>query len=74
MARHRAIISRHLMTSAPDQKSKIEERVSLAQKNVEDVRKLYEPLIASEAERAAYDAFMPAWQAYLAACANLLTI
>jgi methyl-accepting chemotaxis protein len=74
MARHRAIISRHLMTSAQDQKLQIEERVRLAAKNVEDVRKVYEPLIDSAAERTAYEAFVPAWQAYLAACAKMLAI
>jgi methyl-accepting chemotaxis protein len=74
MARHRAIISRHVMTSEPDQKNQIEERVRLAEKNVEDARKIYEPLIASAAERAAYDAFVPAWDTYLAACARMLTV
>jgi methyl-accepting chemotaxis protein len=74
MARHRAIISRHMMTSQPEQKTQIEGRVRNAAKNVEDTRKLYEPLIATADERAAYDAFVPAWQAYLAACASMLTI
>jgi methyl-accepting chemotaxis protein len=62
------------MTSDPDQKAQIETRVRLAEKNVEDTRKIYEPLIISAAEREAYDAFVPAWQAYLAACAKLLAI
>jgi methyl-accepting chemotaxis protein len=74
MARHRAIISRHVMTSQPDQKTKIEERIHLAEKNVEDLLKIYQPLITTTAERAAYDAFVPAWQAYLAACAKMLAI
>ncbi len=74
MARHRAIISRHLMTSVPDQKLQIEDRVHAAEKNVEDLRKVYEPLIESTAERTAYEAFVPAWQAYLAACAKMLVI
>jgi methyl-accepting chemotaxis protein len=74
MARHRAIISRHLMTSVQDQKLQIEDRVHAAEKNVEDVRKVYEPLIESAAERTAYEAFVPAWQAYLAACAKMLVI
>jgi methyl-accepting chemotaxis protein len=74
MARHRAIISRHMMTSQPEQKTQIEGRVLNAAKNVEDTRKLYEPLITSAEERSAYDAFVPAWQAYLAACARMLTI
>src|SRR5664279_262362 len=74
MARHRAIISRHMMTSQPEQKTQIEGRVSNAAKNVEDTRKVYEPLINSAEERAAYDAFVPAWQAYLAACARMLTV
>jgi methyl-accepting chemotaxis protein len=74
MARHRAIISRHMMTSDPDQKAQIEERVRLAGKNVEDARKVYEPLITSAAERAAYDAFVPAWQTYLAACTRMLAV
>jgi len=72
MARHRAIIGRYLMASAPDQKSQIGDGVYLAEKNVEDLRKRYEPLIASAAERTAYDAFVLAWQAYLAACAKVL--
>ena len=62
------------MTSVPDQKIQIEERVRNAEKNVEDGRKIYEPLITSASERAAYDAFVPAWQAYLAACEKLLAI
>jgi methyl-accepting chemotaxis protein len=74
MARHRAIISRHMMTSQPEQKTQIEVRVRLAAKNVEDTRKIYEPLITSAAERSAYDAFVPAWQAYLAASARMLTV
>jgi len=74
MARHRAIISRHLMTSSPDEKSQIEDHVHLAEQNVENLRRIYQPLIASAAERAAYDAFVPAWQAYLAACARMLEI
>jgi methyl-accepting chemotaxis protein len=74
MARHRAIISRHVMTSDPDQKAKIAERVRLAANNVETVRKSYEPLITSDAERAAYDVFVPAWQSYLAVCAKMLAI
>jgi methyl-accepting chemotaxis protein len=74
MARHRAIISRHMMTSQPEQKTQIEGRVRNAAKNVEDARKVYEPLITSAEARIAYDAFMPAWQAYLAACASMLTI
>jgi methyl-accepting chemotaxis protein len=74
MARHRAIISRQVMTSEPDQKIKIEGRVRLAEKNVEDTRRIYEPLIVSAAERVAYDAFVPAWQAYLATCAKMLEI
>jgi hypothetical protein len=74
MARHRAIISRHVMTSEPDQKAKIEERVRLARDNVEKVREIYQPLITSVAERAAYDAFVPAWQAYLAASAKMLAV
>jgi methyl-accepting chemotaxis protein len=74
MARHRAIISRHMMTSQPEQKTQIEVRVRLAAKNVEDTRKIYEPLITSAAERSAYDAFVPTWQAYLAACARMLAI
>jgi methyl-accepting chemotaxis protein len=74
MARHRAIISRHVMVTEPDQKTQIEIRVHLAEKNVEDARKRYEPLITSAAERAAYDEYVPAWQAYLAACAKMLAI
>jgi methyl-accepting chemotaxis protein len=74
MARHRAIISRHVMTTDPDQKTQIESRVRLAEKNVEDARRVYEPLITTAAERAAYDAFASAWQTYLAACAKMLTI
>jgi methyl-accepting chemotaxis protein len=74
MARHRAIISRHVMTTQPEQKSQIEDRVHLAEKSVEDKRKIYEPLIASAAEREAYDVFVPAWQAYLAACEKMLAI
>lgn len=72
MARHRAIIGRHLMTSAPGQKSQIGDGVYIAEKNVEDLRKRYEPLIASAAERAAYEAFVPTWRAYLSACAKVL--
>ena len=74
MARHRAIISRYVMTSDPGQKAQIESRVHLAEKNVEDTRKIYEPLVTSAAEREAYDAFVPAWQAYLAACIRMLAI
>jgi methyl-accepting chemotaxis protein len=74
MARHRAILSRHVMTSERDQKTQIEERVRLAGKNVEDMRKVYETLITSAAERKAYDAFVPAWQAYLAASEKMLAI
>jgi methyl-accepting chemotaxis protein len=74
MARHRAIISRHIMTSDQDEKAQIEGRVHLAEKNVEDIRKIYEPLIATAAEREAYDAFVQAWQAYLAECARMLAI
>jgi methyl-accepting chemotaxis protein len=74
MARHRAIISRHVMASELNQKIQIEGRVRLAEKNVEDSRKIYRPLITSAAERAAYDEFSPAWQAYLAACARMLAI
>jgi methyl-accepting chemotaxis protein len=74
MARHRAIIGRHVMVSEPEEKAKIEVRVHLAEKNVEDARKVYEKLIASASERAAYDAFVPAWQAYLAACARMLAV
>jgi methyl-accepting chemotaxis protein len=74
MARHRAIISRHVMTTQPEQKKQIEDRVRLAEKNVEDKRKIYEALIASAAEREAYDVFVPAWQAYLAACEKMLAI
>jgi methyl-accepting chemotaxis protein len=74
MARHRAIISRHVMATEPDQKIQIEVRVHLAEKNVEDLRKRYEPLITTAAERAAYDEYVPAWQAYLAACAKMLAI
>jgi methyl-accepting chemotaxis protein len=74
MARHRAIISRHVMTAQPDQKTRIEGRVRLAEKNVEDARRIYEPLITSATERAAYDAFVPAWQAYLAASEKMLAI
>jgi methyl-accepting chemotaxis protein len=74
MARHRAIISRHVMASEPEQKIQIEGRPRLAEKNVEDARKRYEPLMTSAAERAAYDEFVPAWQAYLAACAKMLAI
>jgi len=74
MARHRAIISRHVMTSKPEQKAQIETRVHLAEKNVEDARKIYEHLITTGEERAAYDAFVPAWQAYLASCERMLAI
>jgi methyl-accepting chemotaxis protein len=74
MARHRAIISRHVMATEPDQKIQIEGRFRLAEKNVEDARKHYEPLITSAAEREAYDEFVPAWQAYLAACTRTLAI
>jgi methyl-accepting chemotaxis protein len=74
MARHRAIISRHVMTSQPDQKTQIEGRALAAEKNVEDTRKIYQPLITSAAERMAYEAFVPAWQAYLAACTKMLAI
>ena len=42
MTRHRAIISRHVMTSRPDQNTQIEGRVRLAGKNVEDTRKVSE--------------------------------
>jgi methyl-accepting chemotaxis protein len=45
MARHRAIVSRHVMTSNPQQKTQIEGRIHLAEKNVEDARKLYEPMV-----------------------------
>ena len=62
------------MTSQPDQKTQIEGRARAAEKNVEDTRKIYEPLIASAAERMAYEAFTPAWQAYLAACIKMLAI
>jgi methyl-accepting chemotaxis protein len=74
MARHRAIISRHVMVSEPAEKANIEVRVHLAEKNVEDARKLYERMITSAEERAAYDAFVPSWQAYLTACARMLAI
>jgi methyl-accepting chemotaxis protein len=74
MARHRAIVSRHVMVSEPDEKAKIEVRAHLAEKNVQDARKIYEQLITSAREREAYDAFVPAWQAYLAACAKMLAL
>lgn len=74
MARHRAIISRHIMVFEPDQKRQVESRAALAAKNVDNARKLYEPLINSPAERAAYDAFVQAWEVYLAACAKMLAV
>jgi methyl-accepting chemotaxis protein len=74
MARHRAIVSRHVMTSDPDQKAQIEGRVHLAEKNIEDTRKIYEPLITSAVERTAYDAFVLAWQTYLTDCTRMLAI
>lgn len=74
MARHRAIVSRHVMTSNPQQKTQIEGRIHIAEKNVEDARKLYEPMVTSAEERAAYEAFAPAWRTYLASCASMLAI
>ncbi|HET8918606.1 MAG TPA: MCP four helix bundle domain-containing protein, partial [Xanthobacteraceae bacterium] len=74
MARHRAIISRHVMTSELEKKRSIESRLLLVEKKIEERRKLYEPLIASATERAQYDALVSAWQAYLASCARMLAI
>jgi methyl-accepting chemotaxis protein len=74
VARHRAILSRHTMTSLSDEKSQIESRVRLAEQNVEQGLKIYEPLIASADEHASYTTFVQAWQAYLASCARMLAI
>ena len=74
MARHRAIISRHVMVSQPEQKIQIEERASLAAKNVVNARELYELPINSSDERNPYKAFVTAWDEYLAVCTKMLAV
>lgn len=74
MARHRAIISRHVMAITPDQKAQVEQRARAAEENVDKSRKRYEPLIGSAEARSAYNEFVTAWQAYLAESQKMLAV
>jgi methyl-accepting chemotaxis protein len=74
MARHRAILSRHVMVGEPAQKAQVEERIKVALQNVEAARKKYEPLIASADERGAYEKFSTAWGDYLKSVDEMLAI
>jgi methyl-accepting chemotaxis protein len=74
MARHRAILSRHVMVSEPAQKAQVEERIRVALGNVETARKSYAALIASADERSAYAAFAAAWGSYLKSVDELLAV
>ncbi len=73
MARHRAIISRHVMVTTPEQKAQVEQRARAAEENVDKARKLYEPLIASTEAANAYKMFVTAWQAYIVESQKMLT-
>jgi methyl-accepting chemotaxis protein len=74
MARHRAILSRHVMVSEPAQKAQVEERIKVALQNVDAARKKYEPLIATAEERGAYEKFSTAWGDYLKSVEEMLAI
>jgi len=74
MARHRAILSRHVMVTQPAQKAQVEERIRVALNNVDTARKKYEPLITSAEERAAYEKYAAAWSDYLKAVDEMLAV
>jgi methyl-accepting chemotaxis protein len=74
MARHRAILSRHVMVTEPAQKAQVEERIKVALQNVDAARKKYEALITSAEERSAYDKYSVAWGDYLRSVDELLAI
>ncbi|HUI96730.1 MAG TPA: methyl-accepting chemotaxis protein [Xanthobacteraceae bacterium] len=74
MARHRAILSRHVMVSEPAAKAQVEDRIKVALQSVDAARKKYEPLITSPEERDAYTKFSAAWSAYLEAANAYLTV
>ena len=72
MARHRAIIARHLMVASLEDKADIEKRAKVAANNVDSAGQRYEPLIPAADAREAYAALLPAWKAYLAECQKML--
>jgi methyl-accepting chemotaxis protein len=72
MARHRAILSRHVMVTEAAQKAQVEERVKAALQNVDAARKKYETLISSPEERSAYEQFSGAWGDYLKSVDEML--
>ncbi len=72
MARHRAIIARHLMVASLEDKADIEKRAKVAANNVDIAGQRYEPLIPAADAREAYAALLPAWKAYLAECEKML--
>jgi methyl-accepting chemotaxis protein len=74
MARHRAILSRHVMVTEPAQKAQVEERIKVALQSVDAARKTYEALIASPEERAAYETYWAAWGTYLKSVEQLLAV
>jgi methyl-accepting chemotaxis protein len=65
MARHRAILARHVVATDAAQKAQVAERIKIAYQGVEASRKKYEVLIDSPEERNAYNAFLAAWTDYL---------
>jgi methyl-accepting chemotaxis protein len=74
MARHRAILSRHVMVSEPAQKTQVEERIKVALQNVDAARSKYQALIASAEERGAYEKFTAAWGDYLKSVDQMLVV
>ena len=74
MARHRAILSRHPMTSKDEEKKAVVERLRAAEANVDEARRRYEPMIRDADARAAYQAFSSAWGDYLATAAKMLEV
>jgi methyl-accepting chemotaxis protein len=74
MARHRAIVSRHVMVTDAAQKAQVADRIKAAQQNVEAAVKKYVPTITSTEERAAYEKFSAAWSDYLKAVDEFVAV
>jgi methyl-accepting chemotaxis protein len=74
MARHRAILARHVVATDAAQKKQVEERIKVSYQNVETARKKYEALIASPEERSAYNTFQTAWADYLKTVDDMIAV